>query len=99
VCILRESYAKAYRITPAPRIDTFSNIIDIGPFTPRVRVKPRGMLRTKLNGFIDLSLENIRRVSIVGSGSAGGPTGVVAWFRLRPHALEQPPQRVQTIRD
>jgi hypothetical protein len=31
---IRESYAKAYiafRITPAPRIDAFSNIIDIGP--------------------------------------------------------------------
>ena len=29
---IRESYANAYSITPAPRIDAFSNIIDIGPF-------------------------------------------------------------------
>jgi hypothetical protein len=44
----------------------------------RIRVKPPGMVRTMLNGFIDPPLENIRRVSIVGFGSAGGPTGLNA---------------------
>jgi hypothetical protein len=47
---IRESYAKAYSITPAPRIDAFSNMIEIDSITPGTRVKPRGILRTTLSG-------------------------------------------------
>ncbi len=61
---IRESYAKAdiaLRITPAPRIDTFSNMIDIGPIA-----SPNSPERGRLASF--LALMPKERTVLVGFG-------------------------------